>query len=29
MMEYYRNPEKTADAIYDGWYHTGDMCLER
>ena len=24
MMEYYRNPEKTADAIYDGWYHTGD-----
>ena len=26
MMEYYRNPEKTDDAIYDGWYHTGDMC---
>ena len=24
MMEYYRDPEKTADAIYDGWYHTGD-----
>ena len=24
MMEYYRNPEKTADAIHDGWYHTGD-----
>ena len=24
MMEYFRNPEKTADAIYDGWYHTGD-----
>ena len=24
MMEYYRNPEKTADAVYDGWYHTGD-----
>ena len=24
MMEYYRNPEKTEDAIYDGWYHTGD-----
>ena len=24
MMEYYRNPAKTAEAIYDGWYHTGD-----
>ena len=24
MMEYYRNPEKTDEAIYDGWYHTGD-----
>jgi acetyl-CoA synthetase len=24
MMEYYRNPEKTAAAIHDGWYHTGD-----
>ena len=24
MMEYYRNAEKTAEAIYDGWYHTGD-----
>ena len=24
MMEYYRDPDKTAEAIYDGWYHTGD-----
>ena len=25
MMEYYRNPKKTAAAIHDGWYHTGDV----
>lgn len=24
MLEYYRDPEKTAAAIYDGWYHSGD-----
>ena len=24
MMEYYKNPEKTADAMRDGWYHSGD-----
>ena len=24
MMEYYRNTAKTAEAIHDGWYHTGD-----
>ena len=24
MMEYYRDPKKTAYAIHDGWYHTGD-----
>ena len=24
MMEYYRNPEKTSEAIFGGWYHTGD-----
>lgn len=28
MMEYYRNPEKTAQAIHDGWYHTGDTAWE-
>ncbi|MDR2493327.1 MAG: AMP-binding protein [Coriobacteriales bacterium] len=24
MLEYYRDPAKTAEAIRDGWYHTGD-----
>ncbi|HBT94805.1 MAG TPA: acetyl-CoA synthetase, partial [Coriobacteriia bacterium] len=24
MMEYYRDTVKTAEAIHDGWYHTGD-----
>ena len=24
MMEYYRDPAKTAEAMHDGWYHTGD-----
>ena len=24
MLEYYRDPEKTAAAVHDGWYHTGD-----
>ena len=24
MMEYYRDAEKTAEAMHDGWYHTGD-----
>ncbi|NHM16033.1 AMP-binding protein [Eggerthellaceae bacterium zg-887] len=24
MLEYYRDPDKTASAMYDGWYHTGD-----
>lgn len=28
LMEYYRNPEKTAEAIHDGWYHTGDTAWE-
>ena len=24
MMEYYRDADKTAAAMHDGWYHTGD-----
>ncbi len=28
MMEYYRDPEKTASAMRDGWYHTGDTAWE-
>lgn len=24
MIEYYRDEKKTAEAMYDGWYHTGD-----
>jgi acetyl-CoA synthetase len=25
VLEYYRDPVKTAEAIHDGWYHTGDI----
>ncbi len=27
MEKYYKNPEKTSDVWYDGWFHTGDVAM--
>lgn len=29
MTEYFREPEKTAEAWEGGWFHTGDICKQR
>ena len=28
MKEYWRNPQATAEAFRDGWFHSGDLCVE-
>lgn len=27
MREYWRNPQATAEAFRDGWFHSGDLCV--
>jgi crotonobetaine/carnitine-CoA ligase len=29
MSEYFKEPEKTAEAMKDGWFHTGDLGRQR
>ncbi|MFF2846080.1 AMP-binding protein [Streptomyces sp. NPDC058001] len=29
MTAYFREPEKTAEALAGGWFHTGDVCRRR
>lgn len=29
MTEYFREPDKTAEALAGGWFHTGDICRRR